>query len=313
MAILTVTNLKKIFYRKRLFKTVEFISVNDISFEIEKGEILGLLGPNGAGKTTTISMLLSTLVPTSGQIYYFGKDFFNNRSSILKNIGFATAYQKMPAGLTVKQALRVFGLLYGLSSRQTNSRIDEYLQLFGVPYLKNQKCSQLSAGEATRIMLAKAFLSDPKIVLLDEPTASLDPDIAHDIRKFVLYQREQKGVSFLFTSHDMSEVSEVCDRVLIMKKGKIIANDKPAELAKQVRSTRLNLLVSENLDTLINFLNHNGLTFEKDGNYITILILEDKVAWLLSQISRAAINFTEVSIDKPTLEDYFLSIATSNN
>ena len=316
MAILTVKNLTKIFVKKSFFRSEKFISVNDISFEIEKGEILGLLGPNGAGKTTTISMLLSTLVPTSGQIYYFGKDFFNNRSSILRNVGFATAYQKMPSELTVTQILKIFGLLYGLSKREIADKTDEYLHLFGISDLKDKQCMGLSAGETTRVMLAKAFLSDPKIVLLDEPTASLDPDIAHAIRKFILIQREKKDVSFLFTSHDMSEVAELCDRVLVLKGGQIIANNRPVELARQVRETKVNLLISDisgelqsGIEGLASFLNKHGLKFEKDGNYIAIEVLESKISWLLSEISKAGINYTEISINKPTLEDYFLSVA----
>lgn len=310
MSILSVKNLKKVFYSGSIFKKSEFVSVDDISFDIQKGEILGLLGPNGAGKTTTISMLLSTLVPTSGQIYYFGKDFFNNRSNILKNVGFATTYQRMPSELTINQNLNVFGKLYGLDRKEIEKRVDEYLNIFGVSYLKNKKAGYLSAGETTRVMLIKAFLHEPKIVLLDEPTASLDPDIAHDIRKFILYQREKKDVSFLFTSHDMAEVTEVCDRVLVMKKGKIIANDKPLELAKSVRSLKLHLLVSSNLEVLVNFLATSNINYEKDGNYIVIEILEDKISWLLSELTKIKVEYSEISINKPTLEDYFLSVAS---
>ncbi|OGB84291.1 hypothetical protein A3F66_04925 [candidate division TM6 bacterium RIFCSPHIGHO2_12_FULL_32_22] len=310
MAILSVKNLTKIFIKRSGFKKNKFRSVDDISFNIEKGEILGLLGSNGAGKTTTISMLLSTLVPTSGQIYYFGKDFFNNRSSILKNVGFASAYQSLPQVLTVEQSLKVFGKLYEVPSKNLNKKIDELLEFFGVPDLKYKSTSFLSAGEMTRVMLAKAFLSDPKIVLLDEPTASLDPDVAHDVRKFVLYQREHKGVSFLFTSHNMSEVTEVCNRVLVLKSGKIIADDTPVGLAQKVHGTKINLLISENLEKLINFLKNKNILFEHDGNYITIEILEDQISWLLKELSDINVNFTEISINKPTLEDYFLNVAS---
>src|SRR5690242_9373559 len=163
---LTVRDLKKIYKGK-----VPFIAVQGISFDLQKGEILGLLGANGAGKTTTIQMLLSTLKPTSGSIVYFGKDFFAHRSATLKQVSFASTYVSLPWKLTIEQNLKVFGRLYEMSDEEIRYA-DVLLDRFGILHKKQIPLAKLSAGQVTRLMLVKAFMTKPKIALLDEPTAS---------------------------------------------------------------------------------------------------------------------------------------------
>src|SRR4029079_4088990 len=180
-----------------------FTAVSNVSFELKKREILGLLGPNGAGKTTTISMLLGILTPTSGNIVYFGQDFARNRSAILEKVGYASAYVKLPGRLTVEENLYMYAYLYGIASQNTPQRITQLLKRFGISHLRNKIVATLSAGQLTRAMLAKAFLANPEIVLLDEPTASLDPDIAHEVLQFILEQRDELGTAILYTSHNM--------------------------------------------------------------------------------------------------------------
>jgi ABC-type multidrug transport system ATPase subunit len=171
--VLVVTELTKVYRGKP-----PVTAVDRLSFSLGRGEILGLLGPNGAGKTTTIQMLLSALEPTSGRIAYFGESLKSARALILGQVGFASAYSRLPARLTVAENLDVFGRLYGLPAGQRKARIQELLSKFGVWDLRKRTTERLSSGQVTRVMLAKAFLARPRVVLLDEPTASLDPDIA---------------------------------------------------------------------------------------------------------------------------------------
>lgn len=298
--VLVVENLVKIFANN-------FVAVDNISFALKEGEILGFLGPNGAGKTTSIQMLLGILKPTSGSITYLGKNFFTHRSEILQSVSFASSYLRLPPTLTVYENLDIYGRLYGLDKKMREANIDKYLKLFGMISYKNKKVLGLSAGQMTRVMLSKAFIVEPKIILLDEPTASLDPDVCAEIREFILAIKKSIKTSMLFTSHNMAEVEEVCDRVLVIKQGKIIADEKPENLAKSVAHTKIKLMGVNN-DLLINLF--------KDQLKITLLpheteieIEEEKIAWFFNSLSKAGIDYSQVSIDKPKLEDYFLKIA----
>lgn len=287
----------------------EFVAVNNISFSVSKGEILGLLGPNGAGKTTTIQMLLGTMTPTSGTITYFDKDFATNRNEILQKIGFASAYSKLPGKLTVYENLDIYGRLYGLSYHERRAQIDHMLELFGIVDLRHKMTRTLSAGQTTRAMLAKAFLPNPEIVLLDEPTASLDPDIAHSIRYFILEQQKERNISILFTSHNMDEVAQVCDRVLVLKKGTILASDTPERLAASISVTRLELNIVEGLEKALAFLKEKKLIHTIEKHALVIEIDEQHISAFLAALAREQVVYSQISIVKPTLEDYFLHIA----
>lgn len=301
--VLSVQNLKKVYPGKK-----KFVAVDDISFHMEQGEILGLLGPNGAGKTTTIHMLLSTLKPTSGSIFYFGKDFFKHRSQILRDVVFASTYVSLPWMLTVRQNLNVFGRLYGVPPKEIPSRMDALLDQFGILSKKNAPVSKLSAGQITRLMLVKAFMVRPKIVLLDEPTASLDPDIARDVCQFVLEQRNKCGVSILFTSHNMAEVTEVCDRVLFLQNGKIIADDLPDRLARSVSTSRVQLIVGDGLKRTVVIAERLKMKYKVDHRTIEFELDESQIAELLSALATAGVSYSNISISQPTLEDYFLKM-----
>lgn len=306
--VLEVHQLRKVFAPEK--KGVEpFVAVNDVSFSLGKGEVLGLLGPNGAGKSTTISMLLGTLSPTSGSISYFGKDFKTHRSDILQDVTFASTYIKMPWRLSVLENLTVYGHMYGITGKEFSKRMQEYLEFFGVWNQRNKSMSQLSAGQITRIMLAKAFLPQPKIVLLDEPTASLDPDIAHQVRTFVLEQQKKFSTSILYTSHNMDEVAEVCDRVVFLKKGEIVAVDTPENLAKSVSIARVRLEVKDGLKRTERFARELGLKSVIDLREIEIEIDEHAIAEFLVKLAKEGIHYTQITVAKPNLEDYFLSMA----
>ncbi len=228
-AILKVTDLTKVFD--------EFSAVDHISFEIKAGEILGLLGVNGAGKTTAINMLLGLITPTSGRIDIFGKDLARHRIEVLNRSNFCSTYTSLPGNLYVWQNLRVFGTLYGV--KNLNQRIDEVLDLLDMQHLKNSVSGHLSAGEATRLNLCKALLNQPELLLLDEPTASLDPDIADKVRSIIRQYRDDHKATILYTSHNMRDVEEVCDRVVFLHQGKIIYTGTPDEMVNHFEKENL--------------------------------------------------------------------------
>jgi ABC-2 type transport system ATP-binding protein len=302
--VLSVRDLKKIYPGK-----IPFVAVAGISFDLGEGEILGMLGSNGAGKTTTIQMLLSTLKATSGSIHYFGKDFFTNRSEILKNVAFASTYVSLPWMLTVDQNLEVFGRLYGLSASERRERVGLLLERFGIASKRKSHISQLSAGQITRLMLVKAFMIRPKIALLDEPTASLDPDIAKDVIEFVLEQRENFGTSILYTSHNMAEVGEVCDRVLFMQQGKIVADDLPGNLAKSVSTSRVQLQVGDGMKRTVAVAERLKMSYKMEHRTIELQLDESQIATFLSALAEAGVIYTNINILQPTMEDYFLHMA----
>jgi ABC-2 type transport system ATP-binding protein len=207
------------------------VAVDDISFSLGSHEILGLLGPNGAGKTTTINMILGVLAPTSGTITIDGCDLARRRRQALSRTNFAAVYAPLPGNLTVAQNLRVFGLLYAVPGLR--ERIEESLRDFDLIRFRNTKCGVLSSGEQTRVALAKAMINRPRLLLLDEPTASLDPSIAREIRATIRDFATRTGVGVLWTSHNMVEVSEVCHRVLFLSHGKILLEGDPRSLPGQ--------------------------------------------------------------------------------
>jgi ABC-2 type transport system ATP-binding protein len=213
----------------KLFKSYGDIrAVNDVSFSIARGEIVGLLGPNGAGKTTTINMILGVLEPTNGKIVIDGADISEERSRALARTNFAAVYAAVPGNLTVYQNLRVFGLLYGVQNLK--KRVAEVIQEYDLERFVNAKAGVLSSGEQTRVALAKAMLNKPALLLLDEPTASLDPATAREVRERIKNYASSGQGGMLWTSHNMHEVTETCDRVLFVSHGKILLEGDPKKL-----------------------------------------------------------------------------------
>jgi ABC-2 type transport system ATP-binding protein len=221
--VLAVTNVRKIYGNT--------VAVAGISFEVRRNEIVGLLGPNGAGKTTTINMVLGVLEPTSGTIEIEGIDVAKRRAPALARTNFAAVYAPLPGNLTVWQNLRVFGLLYAV--QDLKNRIETLLQEFDLAKFRDVKCGVLSSGEQTRVSLAKAMLNRPHLLLLDEPTASLDPAIAREIRAKIREFAARGACGVLWTSHNMYEVEEVCDRVLFLSHGKILLEGDPKTLPRE--------------------------------------------------------------------------------
>ena len=218
--LVEVKNLKKSYDLKE--------AVRGISFKIKDNEILGLLGPNGSGKTTTIGMMLGLLKPSNGEIIIDGKNIEDNRIEILKKINFISPYIELPKKLTVKQNLIVYGKLYSVPD--IKKRIEYLSEKLRLEDLLNRITGELSSGQKNRVSLAKALINNPKVLLLDEPTASLDPEIADFVRTFLENYKKEKKISILLASHNMNEVTRLCKSILMMKDGIIIDSGSPEDL-----------------------------------------------------------------------------------
>jgi ABC-2 type transport system ATP-binding protein len=204
------------------------VAVGDVSFEVARNEIVGLLGPNGAGKTTTLTMIMGVLEPTAGTIEIEGIDLSRHRAAALACTNFAAVYSALPGNLTVVQNLRWFGLLYDVDD--LGARIEAMIERFDLSRLRHTKCGLLSSGEQTRVALAKAMLNSPRLLLLDEPTASLDPATARDLREAIRAIAKDGDGGILWTSHNMVEVEDVCDRVLFLSRGRVLLEGDPRTL-----------------------------------------------------------------------------------
>lgn len=213
------------------------VAVDGIDLEVGDSESVALLGANGAGKTTTILMVLGVTTPDSGEIEVLGMPMPAKREAVLSHTGFAAGYITLPDRLKVREALRVFADLYGVAAPK--ARVHEVLELFRIDHLANRSTSTLSSGQRTLASLAKALLPEPKLLILDEPTASLDPDIAKQTREQLLALKRELGFALLVTSHNMDEVELMADRVVFMSRGKVVANASPGELADKFGSDGL--------------------------------------------------------------------------
>jgi len=221
--VLSVAGLRKSYSR--------VVAVDGVSFDVHRREVVGLLGPNGAGKTTTINMILGVLSPTAGSVYIGGVDLARERARALAHANFSAVYAPLPGNLTVTENLRFFGLVYGIA--QLRRRVGELLRQFDLERLRDTKCGLLSSGEQTRVALAKAVLNQPRLLLLDEPTASLDPAAAQTVRARIRSLAVETGCGILWTSHNMYEVEEVCDRVLFLSHGQILLEGDPRRLPRE--------------------------------------------------------------------------------
>ena len=300
-AVLEVHNLSK--------RYGAFTAVDQISFTLQKGTILGLLGPNGAGKTTTIQMLVGITLPDGGTIRYFGMDLQAHREACLQRINFSSSYNMLQNRITVWENLIVFARLYRV--HQPESRIRSMGEYFGITRLMDQRFMTLSAGQKTRVNLVKALLNDPEIILMDEPTASLDPDIADRTLSLIESLRESRNLSIVYTSHQMDEVARVCDEVVFLDHGRIVAQDTPAGLTRRIAGeTRVHVRVDGQpqrvLDALLPTFNDTALA---DGNVVIVTTQEHQIPQAIFAIGRTGVEVLEIDIRRPTLEDVFLQIA----
>jgi ABC-2 type transport system ATP-binding protein len=212
-------------------------ALHNLSMRLHEGEILGLLGPNGAGKTTAIHILLGLLTPTQGNVSVLGFSPIQHRHVIAQKINFSSAYVQLPSNLKVIENLIIFSKIYNVKDQLL--KIRSLLDLFEIGHLKNRLTGALSSGEKTRLNLCKALLNDPLVLLLDEPTASLDPEMADTVRKILKKIQTDKNIGILYTSHNMPEVEEICDRVIFINEGKTIAEGTPEAIIKNFETKTL--------------------------------------------------------------------------
>ena len=240
--LLQIQNLTKIYK--------DYLAVNKVNFQVEKNKTIGLLGPNGCGKTTTIGMILGLVTPTYGEILIENKNIkLFERNKILKRFNFASPYVELPKKLTVKQNLEIYGRLYGIEN--LSKKINEISSDLNIKSFFQRKTGELSSGQKNRVSLAKSLINKPEILLLDEPTASLDPDIGDFIRSYIQDYKKKNKITILLASHNMDEVERLCDSVIMMRKGKIIDTGTCAELIQKhgrgnLEETFLKLARSEN-------------------------------------------------------------------
>jgi len=289
-----------------------FRAVDGVSFTLEKGKILGLLGPNGAGKTTTIQMLVGITLPNGGAIRYFGMDLHRHREAVLQRINFSSSYNMLQNRITVWENLIVFAGLYRV--RQPESKIRDMGEYFGITQLMDQLFTTLSAGQKTRVNLVKALLNDPEVVLMDEPTASLDPDIADRTLSLIESLRASRELSIVYTSHQMDEVTRICDEVIFLDHGRIVAQDTPAVLTQRISNAQVCVTFSGPPQAVISALQGQFQDVKLEGDHVVIVTTDQpRIPRAIFEIGNAGVQVLDIDIRKPTLEDVFLQIARSDH
>lgn len=301
MDILQVKNLSKQFG--------EFKAVDDLSFDLKEGEILGFLGPNGAGKTTTIQMLMGILTQTTGSISYFGKDFSTHREESLQRVNFASSFNTLQGRITVRENLIVFALLYKVGDIE--KKIKHLSNRLEFEDVLDKKYWDISAGQKTRVNLAKALINDPELLLMDEPTASLDPDISDKLLSYIEELKRERNISILYTSHEMDEVTRICDRVIIMSNGKIVAHDTPLGLTKRIKKATVQLTFDADKKKLEQFLKKNKYKHHFVKEFMVRIELEGEadIPKVIFDIKNEGVWITDIEIEKPSLDDVFITIA----
>lgn len=294
---------------KNLSKTYGgFTAVNGISFSVPRGKIVGFLGPNGAGKTTTIQILSGITLPNGGSIRYFGNDFATDREACLQRINSTSAFNTLMGRISVWENLFVYAELYQVPNAR--AKIASLLEQLEATDIASRLYKDLSSGQKTRINLIKSLLNDPEILLMDEPTASLDPDIADKTLTLIENLRRDRNLSILYTSHNMNEITRICDEVIFLDHGNIVAQDTPLNLTKRISHATLCVVFDKKTDALDSLLKEKGFTFSyPEHATVEVEASEQAIPGLLFDMSKTGIWIEDIEIKKPTLEDVFLQIA----
>lgn len=302
--ILQVENLIK--------KYGSFCAVDGISFSVPRGKIVGLLGPNGAGKTTTIQMLLGVTLKNGGIIKYFGKDFDRYHQYCLQRINFTSAFNTLLGRISAWQNLIVFAGLYQV--KNPKKKIIELAKYLEITDLLFEPYQNLSAGQKTRVNFVKSLLNDPELLLMDEPTASLDPDIADKTLSLIEDLKKSRNLAILYTSHNMEEVTRICDEVIFLDRGKIVAQDTPLNLTRSISGAQLCLRFDNGRDAMDKCLKACEYSYKFINDYLVLIDVDaDIIPKLLVDISKTNVEIKDIEIRKPTLEDVFLHIARGGN
>jgi ABC-2 type transport system ATP-binding protein len=271
----------------------------------------GFLGSNGAGKSTTIQMLVNLVTPTRGEIWYFGKRFDQAREETLRRINYSSAFNELLGRITVRENLEVYAGMYEVEN--IKARVDEVVGYFDLGELMNKLYWSLSSGQRTRVNLAKAMINEPELVLMDEPTASLDPDVADRVMTLIERLRDENGMSILYTSHDMDEIARICDEVIFLDRGEIVAKDTPIGLVKKVKVCKLKLMIGANLEKCRQILAQERLGVREVHGRVEVEIEESQIGRLLAKMESGGVEIVEIDIEKVSLEQVFLDIARSRD
>ena len=293
--------------RKR-YGSVE--ALRGITFTVERGEFFGLLGPNGAGKSTTINILLGLILADGGSIRVFDTDFAAQPVAIRRRMNVAAALTSMNGVLTVRENLGVYGRIYGV--KKIKSRIDELLERFEIRDLADTKLQYLSSGQHTRVTLCKGFLNDPELLLLDECTVGLDPDIAEKTRRALKQVQRDKKTTVLFTSHNMSEVEELCGRIAFLSKGEILRIDTAERITRLIPQQILEVRFQPGTD-LSHMVFPDGLPQAEPGAADSLRFRlddpEQQLDPLLRRLAQSEARIADLQLKRPTLEDVFIKVA----
>jgi ABC-2 type transport system ATP-binding protein len=285
-------------------------ALKGLSLAVEQGEFFGLLGPNGAGKSTTINILLGLILPDSGSIRVFDQDFATQQVAIRRRMNVAAAFTSLTGVLTVRENLKVYGHIYGV--KNLDRKIDELLERFEITELAQRKLQHLSSGQHTRVTLCKGLINDPALLLLDECTVGLDPDIAEKTRRALQEFQREKQTTILFTSHNMNEVEELCGRIAFLSKGELLRIDTAARIKSLIPHQVLEVRFGPGTD--LSTLRHlDGTPQAAPGGDSTLrFVLDDpehQLDSLLRRLTQAGGHIADVQITRPTLEDVFIKIA----
>lgn len=285
-----------------------FRAVDGVSFVVPKGKVIGFLGPNGAGKTTTIQMLLGITERSGGVIKYFGNDFFTHKRESLQRINFASAFNTLLGRISVIENLMVFAGLYQVKNPKI--KIAELAKYFEAEDLLTERYWDLSSGQKTRVNLMKSLLNDPELLLMDEPTASLDPDITDKTLTLIEELRKTRNLSILYTSHNMDEITRICDEVIFLDHGSIVAQDTPLNLTKRITGSELRLVFDGKKETIEKYLKAEKQPFTFPNDHTVIIDTQESlIPKLIFGINEKGVEVTDIEVEKPNLEDVFLQIA----
>lgn len=309
MSIVEVKNLKKT-YEKGSWKPWkdgrETKALRGIDFEVKEGEIFGIVGPNGAGKTTLVNILSGLLYKDTGSVKIFGKETKQNREALADRMNVSTAYSKLSGNLTVEENLRVFAKIYGVENRK--EKINHVLELFEIEDLRAKKIYHLSAGQKTRANLAKSFINQPEVLLLDEATAGLDPHIADVTRKAIREINEKHDTTIIITSHDMEDIDSLSDRMMFLHQGEILRTGTPDKLKTDIHVKVLEVTVDEVNDKFEELIDH--LEGELDGKTGKVKIEEEKhIIEILDRISEIDVTVIDIEAKNPDLNEVFKKVA----
>ncbi|MDP2750672.1 MAG: ABC transporter ATP-binding protein [Nanoarchaeota archaeon] len=285
-------------------------ALKGISFNIKKGETFGFLGPNGAGKSTTINILCGLLSKDSGHVRIFGNDIRKDFEQIKQRMNVANAYTHLNNSLTVEQNLRVYGKLYGV--KDVEKKIAEVADTFSIVYLKKKEAGKLSSGENTRVCLAKCFISDPELMLLDEPTVGLDPDFADKTKEYIREYQKTNNTTILFTSHIMSEVEYLCKRILFLNNGEVLRLGSSRQLKNLVKTQIVELTLGMKKDKALALIKRSGgrlINYDSEKIVFEINQLNYSLHDIMHPLIKAGFKIKDMHIKKPTLEQVFIKIS----